>query len=93
MVTALEQRLGTEVFAAAPSAEQMARLPGVLQSLAVLLRDDNTAALDVLEQNAAMLQFALGNDYHTMERNMRNFDFDEALEAMTATARRMDIAL
>ena len=62
-------------------------------TLALLLRDDNSAALDLLAQNAAMLQAALGSDFRAMERSIRNFDFEEALESLVTAAQKLDIPI
>ncbi len=50
-----------------------------VRALAALLRDDDPAALDCLQRHRASLQTALGDDFDTLERVTRDFEFEQAL--------------
>ena len=55
-----------------------------LAELGALLQDNDSAALDFLEQHATMLQVVLGRGFRSLERNIREFDFEQALTSLAA---------
>jgi len=76
----MEESRPASSAAAAPGAA--ARPQEALHQLAELLRQDDPAALDCLEQHRAALQAALGDAFERLERSTRGFDFDEALAVL-----------
>jgi PAS domain S-box-containing protein len=48
-------------------------------ALAALLRRDDPAALDCLQRHRAVLQARLGDEFDTLERVTRDFEFEQAL--------------
>ncbi|MDD0812625.1 PAS domain S-box protein [Curvibacter sp. RS43] len=54
----------------------------VLDRLRTLFADNDSAALDVLRENAAMLLSALGPAFHAVEQKALAFEFEQALEEL-----------
>ena len=72
---------------AAPAAAPAARgaVTGeTLARLRRLLEQDNSAATEFFQQNAEVLKALLGETFHVVEIHTLNFDFEQALEAMSA---------
>jgi two-component system, sensor histidine kinase and response regulator len=65
----------------------------VCQALATLLREFDASAGAMLETHAASLRAAFQNDYTTIEKSVRNFEFEAALYTLQAAASRHAIAL
>jgi two-component system, sensor histidine kinase and response regulator len=69
------------------------KLRRVCQDLARLLREQDASASAMLHTHAAMLRAAFQTDYTNLETGVRNFDFEAALQALGAAAKRHAIAL
>jgi two-component system sensor histidine kinase/response regulator len=63
------------------------KLKAVCDKLALMLADDDSAASDVLDANADMLNAAFPNHYRKLEDGIRSFNFDAALAALTDATR------
>ncbi|MDD0840795.1 PAS domain S-box protein [Curvibacter sp. HBC61] len=59
-------------------------LAQVLERLRTLFADNDSAALDVLRENAAMLLSALGPAFNAVEQKALAFEFEQALEELEA---------
>lgn len=59
-----------------PSAEA---IQGAVERLCALLRSDDPAAVDCLQQQAALLRRVLGADFDVAQAHIRGFDFEQAL--------------
>ncbi|MFN3377155.1 MAG: PAS domain S-box protein [Burkholderiaceae bacterium] len=55
-----------------------------LHTLRTLLEQDDPAAFEFLQQNASMLEHALGPAYAAVSAHIRHFDYDQALKALPA---------
>jgi hypothetical protein len=66
----------------APVVIDAARLKQVCDGLAALLRDNDGAAVGVLDENAALLRTALPQDYGDLDKAIRDFEFDLALDLL-----------
>ncbi|WP_084461480.1 PAS domain S-box protein [Curvibacter gracilis] len=75
-----------------PPAEPLAAPPqalegpvlGLLQHLRTLFVDNDSAALEVVKENAAMLRLALGDAFLAVEQKTLAFEFEQAIEALDA---------
>ncbi|MBV8619348.1 MAG: PAS domain S-box protein [Curvibacter sp.] len=63
-----------------------------LSRLAALLEDNDSAALDVLRENAAMLKDALGAAYQVLEKRVLAFEFEQALDLLESADPSMDVS-
>jgi two-component system sensor histidine kinase/response regulator len=66
----------------APVAIDAARLKQVCDDLAALLRDNDGAAVGVLDENAALLRTALPQGHEDLDKAIRDFEFDLALDLL-----------
>ena len=64
----------------------------LLPRFAALLEDNDSAALDVLRENAAMLQSALGAAYQVLEKRVLAFEFEQALDLLESADPSMDVS-
>ncbi len=55
---------------------------GLLQHLRALFVDNDSAALEVVKENAAMLRNTLGDAFHAVEQKALAFEFEQAVEAL-----------
>ena len=62
-----------------PTADVLA-VDDVLTQLRDLLSQDDPAATEFLQHNATILEAALGDGFATVQAQVRNFDFEQALE-------------
>jgi two-component system sensor histidine kinase/response regulator len=65
------------------SALDISKAAGVLNQLNDLLRDDDSEASDVLDDNLDLLRFVLGLEmFQQVERAIKNFDFEKAFNLL-----------
>ena len=55
-----------------------------VRQLRSLLRTDDPAAMDYLQQHRASFQQLLGADFEALEKNTRGFEFEQALALLDA---------
>jgi two-component system sensor histidine kinase/response regulator len=70
--------------AAAPQSMPGLSAQDALRQLRRLLIDDDPAAAEYLQQNAIILETALGGAYGLVESSTRQFEYEQALEAIDA---------
>ncbi|RUP27224.1 MAG: response regulator, partial [Curvibacter sp.] len=75
------QAMPVEPLAAAPQALEGPVL-ALLQHLRALFVDNDSAALEVVKENAAMLRIALGDAFLAVEQKTLAFEFEQAIEAL-----------
>jgi two-component system sensor histidine kinase/response regulator len=77
-----------------PEGMDMGRASEVIAKLANLLSNDDSETNDVLEQNFDLLRFAFGNDaFVQIDRAIKQYDFEKALELLKEHAQALNISL
>jgi CheY-like chemotaxis protein len=61
--------------------EKLAELRGQLTDL---LKDDDSQAADLFEEHASLFQAAWPDQFKSLETDLKNFDFDQALQTLEA---------
>lgn len=67
-----------------PEAVDWSQATAVLTQLATLLATSDTEANEIFESSRTLLIAALGNAAQTLDRQIRNFDYAQALETLNA---------
>ena len=81
LVTSLQAQLPAAAVAQT-SGTDMERLPELVAQLKALLQDDDSAALDLFGDNAALLKLAFPANYAALEAALTGYDFAQALEQL-----------
>ncbi len=86
LVTQLEQQLSEEGVKPAGPGDQD-QLQAVCDKLVTMLTDDNAEAVDVLGENAELLQDAFPGYFRHIDDGIRSFEFEAALAALKTAIR------
>ncbi len=87
-ISALEQKIPapkTEIAASKVSAEVLTRQ---LKKLRQLLKEDDSEAANLLEEEAALFQQAFGDQFANIENRIKQFDFEQALKEINAATKK-----
>ena len=60
------------------------KLTGLRAKLTALLKDDDSQAADLFEEHASLFQAAWPEQFKSLETDLKNFDFDQALQTLEA---------
>jgi CheY-like chemotaxis protein len=73
-----------EPMAVAPAEFNPEQARAILNELEILLGENDTRAMSLFEEHAAMLRVALGQQYEALARQLGQFDFEAALTILRA---------
>jgi two-component system sensor histidine kinase/response regulator len=60
------------------------KLAELRAQLSDLLKDDDSQAADLFEEHASLFQTAWPEQFKSLETDLKNFDFDQALQTLEA---------
>jgi two-component system, sensor histidine kinase and response regulator len=90
LITDLEAKLPPENVSAPVSVERN-ELARVCRRLVGLLRDDDAAAADLIEEKAAFFNAAFSDDFPVIKESIEAFDFEEALASLEQAMTKIDL--
>ncbi len=95
LITELATKLPTDTVipsnASIDTSVDTGQLRDLCAKLAEQLNNGDFMVNHTLEDNVSLLQSTFGRDYHTMVEEVRNFNFDNALQVLTIAAEHMKI--
>jgi hypothetical protein len=62
------------------------KLAGLREQLSEFLKADDSQAADLFEEHASLFQAAWPDQFKSLETDLKNFDFDQALQTLEAIA-------